>query len=232
LINEKNVSTLINLRSSSVIFNYFCVMESINSFENFKSNPELLEKLYSNSFVKKFKQGDIILNESSIIRSIPIVITGSLKVMRTDDDGREILLYYIKEGESCIMSFLGGLHQDVSKIKAEVEEDAEILFLPVDKLILFIKEFPQWLEYIFKLYHKRFEELLEVVNEVAFKKVDERLLSLLNKKVELTNSKILIVSHEQLANELATARVVVSRLLKKLEEDGVLKLGRNKIVIL
>ena len=207
-------------------------MESINSFENFKSNPELLEKLYSNSFVKKFKQGDIILNESSIIRSIPIVITGSLKVMRTDDDGREILLYYIKEGESCIMSFLGGLHQDVSKIKAEVEEDAEILFLPVDKLILFIKEFPQWLEYIFKLYHKRFEELLEVVNEVAFKKVDERLLSLLNKKVELTHSKILIVSHEQLANELATARVVVSRLLKKLEEDGVLKLGRNKIVIL
>jgi CRP/FNR family transcriptional regulator len=207
-------------------------MESINSFENFKSNPELLEKLYSNSFVKNFKQGDVILNESSIIRSIPIVITGSIKVMRTDEDGREILLYYIKEGESCIMSFLGGLHQDVSKVRAEVEEDAEVLFLPVDKLILFIKEFPQWLEYIFKLYHKRFEELLEVVNEVAFKKVDERLLSLLNKKVELTNSKILIVSHEQLANELATARVVVSRLLKKLEEDGVLKLGRNKIVIL
>jgi len=207
-------------------------MDSINSFENLKSNPELLEKLYSNSIVKNFKQGDVILNESSIIRAIPIVLTGSIKVMRTDDDGREILLYYIKEGESCIMSFLGGMHQDVSKVKAVVEEDAEVLFLPVDKLTLFIKEFPQWLEYIFKLYHKRFEELLEVVNEVAFKKVDERLLSLLHKKVELTNSKTLIVSHEQLANELATARVVVSRLLKKLEEDGILQLGRNKIIIL
>ena len=207
-------------------------MDSINSFENFKSNPELLEKLYSNSSVKNFKQGDVILNESSIIRSIPIVIEGSIKVLRTDDDGREILLYYIKEGESCIMSFLGGMHQDVSKVKAEVEEDAEVLFLPVDKLTLFIKEFPQWLDYIFKLYHKRFEELLEVINEVTFKKVDERLLSLLHKKVELTNSKTLIVSHEQLANELATARVVVSRLLKKLEEDEILKLGRNKIVIL
>ena len=207
-------------------------MESINSFENFKSNPELLEKLYSNSSVKNFKQGDVILNESSIIRSIPIVIEGSIKVLRTDDDGREILLYYIKEGESCIMSFLGGMHQEVSKVKAEVEEDAEVLFLPVDKLTLFIKEFPQWLDYIFKLYHKRFEELLEVINEVTFKKVDERLLSLLHKKVELTNSKTLIVSHEQLANELATARVVVSRLLKKLEEDEILKLGRNKIVIL
>lgn len=207
-------------------------MDSINSFENLKSNPELLEKLYSNSMVKNFKHGDVILNESSIIRSIPIVLTGSIKVMRTDDDGREILLYYIKEGESCIMSFLGGMHQDVSKVKAAVEEDAEVLFLPVDKLTLFIKEFPQWLEYIFKLYHKRFEELLEVVNEVAFKKVDERLLSLLHKKAELTNSKTLIVSHEQLANELATARVVVSRLLKKLEEDGILQLGRNKIIIL
>ena len=207
-------------------------MESINSFENFKSNPELLEKLYSNSSVKNFKQGDVILNESSIIRSIPIVIEGSIKVLRTDDDGREILLYYIKEGESCIMSFLGGMHQDVSTVKAEVEEDAEVLFLPVDKLTLFIKEFPQWLDYIFKLYHKRFEELLEVINEVTFKKVDERLLSLLHKKAELTNSKTLIVSHEQLANELATARVVVSRLLKKLEEDDILKLGRNKIVIL
>ena len=207
-------------------------MDSINSFENLTSNPVLLEKLYSNSMVKNFKQGDVILNESSIIRAIPIVLTGSIKVMRTDDDGREILLYYIKEGESCIMSFLGGMHQDVSKVKAAVEEDAEVLFLPVDKLTLFIKEFPQWLEYIFKLYHKRFEELLEVVNEVAFKKVDERLLSLLHKKAELTNSKTLIVSHEQLANELATARVVVSRLLKKLEEDGILQLGRNKIIIL
>ncbi len=207
-------------------------MDSINSFENFKSNPELLEKLYSNSSVKNFKQGDVILNESSIIRSIPIVIEGSIKVLRTDEDGREILLYYIKEGESCIMSFLGGMHQDVSKVKAEVEEDAEVLFLPVDKLTLFIKEYPQWLDYIFKLYHKRFEELLEVINEVTFKKVDERLLSLLHKKVELTNSKTLIVSHEQLANELATARVVVSRLLKKLEEDEILKLGRNKIIIL
>jgi CRP/FNR family transcriptional regulator len=207
-------------------------MDSINSFKNLTSNPELIEKLYSNSMVKNFKQGDVILNESSIIRAIPIVLTGSIKVMRTDDDGREIFLYYIKEGESCIMSFLGGMHQEVSKVKAAVEEDAEVLFLPVDKLTLFIKEFPQWLEYIFKLYHKRFEELLEVVNEVAFKKVDERLLSLLHKKVELTNSKTLIVSHEQLANELATARVVVSRLLKKLEEDGILQLGRNKIIIL
>src|SRR5690606_12725167 len=119
-----------------------------------------------------------------------------------------------------------------SKVKAEVEEDAEILFLPVDKVSLFIKEYPQWLDYIFRLYHKRFEELLEIVNEIAFKKVDERLLNLLRKKADLTQSKTLSITHEQLANELGTVRVVVSRLLKQLEENGTLKLGRNKITMI
>lgn len=130
------------------------------------------------------------------------------------------------------MSFLGGMHNEASKVRAEVEEDAQILFLPIDKVLLFIKEYPEWLDYIFRLYHKRFEELLDVVNAMAFKKVDERLLHLLNKKVELTGSKTISITHEQLANELATARVVVSRLLKQLENNGMVELGRNKITIL
>jgi CRP/FNR family transcriptional regulator len=94
-----------------------------------------------------------------------------------------------------------------------------------------MKEYPQWLEYIFQLYHKRFEELLEIIDAISFKKVDERLWMLLNKKREVSGKMILNVSHEQLANELGTARVVVSRLLKLLEEDGKLKLGRNKITL-
>jgi CRP/FNR family transcriptional regulator len=197
----------------------------------FKVSPELKEKIIENSIVKYFKAGDVILNENASIGSIPIIGSGSIRVLRTDEDGKEILLYYLKAGESCIMSFLGGIHNDTSKVRAEVEEDAKIYFLPINKVILFIKEYPQWLEYIFKLYHKRFEELLEVVNAIAFKKVDERLLLLLKKKSELQNSKIINVSHEQLANELATARVVVSRLLKQLEEEGWVELGRNKIAL-
>jgi CRP/FNR family transcriptional regulator len=94
---------------------------------------------------------------------------------------------------------------------------------------MFIKEYPQWLDYIFRLYHKRFEELLEVINAISFKKIDERLLNLLNKKSELTKSRNIFVTHEQLANELGTARVVVSRLLKQMEDEGFVKLGRNKI---
>lgn len=207
-------------------------MEDLRQITEFKSSPELVEKLYKHSIQKNYEAGSIILNENSHIRSIPIVTKGMMKVIRTEEDGREILLYYIKAGESCIMSFLGGLHNETSKVKAEVEEDAEILFLPMDKVSLFIKEYPQWLDYIFRLYHKRFEELLEIVNAIAFKKVDERMLALLNRKAELTGNKTLNITHEQLANELGTARVVVSRLLKQLEEIGKVKLGRNKITLM
>ena len=161
----------------------------LNDIVEFKSSPLIRQKLSEIGFTKTFSEGEIILNDNSYIKAIPIVTTGSIRVMRTDEDGREILLYYIKAGESCIMSFLGGLHQDTSKIKAIAEEETEILFIPVDKVSLLIKEFPEWLDYIFRLYHKRFEELLEVVNAVAFKKMDERLINFIKKKCEMTQKK-------------------------------------------
>jgi CRP/FNR family transcriptional regulator len=206
-------------------------MEVLEQIAEFKSSPQLIAQLYKYGIHKNYEAGSVILQEQAMIRSIPIVIEGSIKVIRTEDDGKEILLYYIKAGESCIMSFLGGLHQEKSKVRAEVEENAEILFLPVEKVAVLIKEYPQWLDYIFRLYHKRFEELLDIINAISFKKVDERLLSLLQKKVALTGNKTFKITHEQLAAELGTARVVVSRLLKQLEESGVVKLGRNKITI-
>lgn len=207
-------------------------MDQLEQIVEFRTSPELIAKLKQYSTEKMYREGEVILDENSSIRAIPIVTKGTLKVMRTEEDGREILLYYIKAGESCIMSFLGGMHDEKSKVKAEVEEDAEILFLPMEKVSLFINEYPEWLDYIFRLYHKRFEELLEIINAIAFKKMDERLLNLLHKKEELSGSKILSITHEQLANELGTARVVVSRLLKQLEENGNLQLGRNKITLM
>ena len=203
-------------------------MELDNIIE-FKSSPEIRERLRVYGIAKTFAEEDIILNENAYIKAIPIVTRGSIKVMRTDDEGREILLYYIKAGESCIMSFLGGMHHDTSKVKAIADEETEILFIPIEKVSLLIKEYPEWLDYIFRLYHKRFEELLEVVNAVAFKKMDERLLNFIKKKCELAKSQTLYVTHEQLANELGTVRVVVSRLLKQMEDNGLVILGRNKI---
>lgn len=201
----------------------------LDNIAEFKSSPEIKEKLFEYGISKHFSEGEVILSENAYIKAIPIVTSGSIRVMRTDEDGREILLYYIRVGESCIMSFLGGIHNDTSKVKAIAEEESEVLFIPIDKISSLIKEYPEWLDYIFRLYHQRFEELLEVVNAVAFKKLDERLLDFIKKKCELTKSHTLYVTHEQLAGELGTARVVVSRLLKQMEDEGLVKLGRNKI---
>jgi CRP/FNR family transcriptional regulator, anaerobic regulatory protein len=195
------------------------------------TSRRLREKLDELGFTKTFLAGDIVLNEDSYIKAIPIVNHGSLRVMRTDEDGREILLYYIKSGESCIMSFLGGLHNETSKVKVIAEEDTEVLFVPMEKVSLLLKNNPEWLDYIFRMYHKRFEELLEVVNAIAFKKLDERLLDFIRTKADMTFDHTLHITHEQIAIELGTARSVVSRLLKQMEEEGIVHLGRNKIIL-
>ena len=203
----------------------------MNPNNTLKISPELKAKLSELGFQKTFEENEVILRESSYIKAIPIVLQGSLRVMRTEEDGRELLLYYIKAGESCIMSFLGGIHDDTSKINAVAEEKTELLLIPMDKISLLVKDFPEWLDYIFKLYHKRFEELLEVVDAIAFKKLDERILDFVKNKAKLSNSKVINLTHEQIANELGSARVVVSRLLKQLESEGVVELGRNKITL-
>lgn len=204
----------------------------LENIDEFKSSPEIKDRLLEYGITKTFHEGEPVLKENAYIKAIPIIINGSVKVMRTDDEGREILLYYINAGESCIMSFLGGMHHDTSKVKVIADEDSEILFIPIEKVASLIKEFPEWLDYIFRLYHKRFEELLEVINAVAFKKMDERLLDFIKKKVALTKNNTINITHEQIANELGTARVVVSRLLKQLEVNGFVSLGRNKISLL
>jgi CRP/FNR family transcriptional regulator len=192
----------------------------------------LNKEVYASGQVKSFPVNTVILNINAYIKSIPIVISGSIKVIRTDEDGREILLYYIKPGESCIMSFLAGIHNNTSKIKAIVEEDAEVLLIPVNKANEWIKEFPEWTDFIFALYQKRFEELLEVVNAVAFQKVDARLLHLLKQKSSLFQSREIAVTHQQLAGELGITREAVSRVLKQMENDKLILLGRNKISLM
>ena len=192
----------------------------------------LKEEVNAFSELKKFPADAVILQEDSFIKIIPLVLSGSLKVVRADANGHEILLYYITAGESCIMSFLGGVHHEQSKIKAIVEEEAEILLIPVDKASEWVKKFPEWTDFIFKLYHKRFEELLSVVNAIAFQKLDARILHLLEQKSILFNSKEIKVTHQQLSNELGTTREAISRVCKQMENEGLIILSRNKITLL
>lgn len=191
----------------------------------------LEEELRINSQSKTLPAETVLMQSNSYIRSIPVVLSGSMRVIRQDEDGREILLYYIKPGESCIMSFLAGIHEDTSKVKLVVEEDSEVLMLPIAKASEWIKIYAEWADFIFKLYHKRFEDLLDVINAVAFQKLDDRIVTLLRRKAGVYGSKEFSITHQQLAEELGTTREVVSRLLKQMEKQELITLSRNKITL-
>ena len=193
---------------------------------------DLVKEIENSGNLKHFEAGDTIVNMDSYIKHIPVVISGSMKVIRTEEDGREILLYYLRPGESCIVSILAGMKNETSKIKAIVEEDAEIMLIPADKAKEWVRKYPEWTDFIFNLYQKRFEELLEVVNSVAFQKIDTRLLHLIKQKTQLYQSKEISVTHQQLADELGITREATSRVLKQMEKEHLLILYRNKIELL
>lgn len=193
---------------------------------------DLVKEIEDSGNLKHFSAGEAIINMDSYIKNIPVVISGSIKVIRTEEDGREILLYYLTPGESCIVSILAGMKNETSKIKAIVEEDAELMWIPADKAKEWVKKYPDWTDFIFNLYQKRFEELLDVVNSVAFQKIDTRLLHLIKQKTQLYQSKEISVTHQQLADELGITREATSRVLKQMEKDHLLILSRNKIELL
>ncbi len=203
----------------------------IDQLPGLQISKPLLDSLLKEGTVKVLKPNTVIIDENDYIRNVPIVLSGTIKVFKVDEEGREILLYYIKPGESCVMSFLGAMCNGTSKIRAVVEEESKVLILPVTKATELIRSNPAWLEFIFQLYNTRFEELLEVVNAVVFQNMDDRLWELLRKKVALTKSNEITTTHQQLADELGTAREVVSRLLKQLEKKNKIQLGRNRITV-
>jgi CRP/FNR family transcriptional regulator, anaerobic regulatory protein len=207
-------------------------IEKLKKIAEFETSEEFLTDLKRYGVLKTMEQGDILFEENTTIRAIPIILKGSVKVYQSDNELKELLLYYLKEGDTCIMSVLNGLYNENNQLKAVANEKSEVLLLPVEKLGILTKNHPEWISYIFRIYHQRFQELLDVVNAVAFKKMDERLLGYLNKRYELSGEKSIKITHEELANELGTARVVVSRLLKQMESNGLVRLGRNKVVLL
>ena len=193
---------------------------------------DLVKEIEESGNLKHFAAGEVIVNMDSYIKNIPVVVSGSIKVIRTEEDGREILLYYLTPGESCIVSILAGMKNETSKIKAIVEEDAELMLIPADKAKEWVKNYPDWTDFIFNLYQKRFEELLDVVNSVAFQKIDTRLLHLIKQKTQLYQSKEISVTQQQLADELGITREATSRVLKQMEKEHLVKLSRNKIELL
>lgn len=178
------------------------------------------------------KPGDIILEIGQTVRFMPIILTGTVKIVRLDDEGRELLLYYIQANESCAMTFTCCMQQQSSEIRAVAEDDVEMLLIPISLMDEWLVRYPSWKSFVMKTIRNRFNELLKTIDQIAFQKLDERLVHYLKEKSKATGSSLVNLSHEQIAAELATSRVVISRLLKKLENDQKVLLYRNQIKLL
>lgn len=194
--------------------------------------PELLAEIESYGQLKTAHDEDVILNYGDIVRNMPLVLSGTIKVLRQNDQGQELLLYFINPLESCAMTFTCCMQQFPSEIKAVAEGDVEFISLPVRLMDEWLVKYPTWKSFVMKTIRTRFTELLNTLDQVAFMKMDERLENYLRTRSEKSGSRVINVSHEEIAQDLASSRVVISRLLKKMENDGRLLLYRNQIKLL
>lgn len=202
--------------------------------EQFKTlfEPELVKALDKHARLKEVKAGETILDLGQMVREIPIILSGSVKVSRIDEDGKELLLYYVNPNESCAMTFTCCMQQYPSEIKAVAEEDVTMLTIPITFMDEWLVKYPTWKSFVMRTIRNRFHEMLNVIDQIAFQKLDERLVYYLKEKSKVTGSTLINLSHEQIAAELATTRVVISRLLKALENDKRVLLYRNQIKLL
>ncbi len=192
----------------------------------------LLEQISEHSQVKEVAAGDVIVRTGQHLSSAFLVIRGAVKIYREGDEGGEFFLYYLQSGQACAMSMSCLRHQEQSQVMGLAVEDSEILMIPMDKVNQWVREFKSWQEFVINSYRSRFEEVLEVLDHVAFRGMDERLEFYLKKESEKNQSPILTISHQHIAHDLNTSREVVSRLLKKMEQRGLLNLQRNHIELL
>jgi CRP/FNR family transcriptional regulator len=206
-------------------------METLTHFDLI-FEPDLIKEILAFGELKQFKEGDVIMDYGKYIRMMPMVIKGSIKVLKKDERGKEILLYYLSSNESCSMAYSCCLEAKKSEVRAIAEEDVELIAIPHNKLDEWLCKFPSWKNYIMRSFNDRFLELLKSIEVIAFYKLDERLIAYLKEKQRLSGSMVIKVSHYLIADELATSRVVISRLLKQLENDGKILLYRNEIKLL
>ena len=201
--------------------------------KNFPSllDTDLVEGIKENAEYRKVDEGDLLMDIGSVIKSIPMIVSGSVKVMREDEDGNELLLYYVQPGETCAMSLTCCMAFKRSEIRAIAQEPVEMLSIPVDYMDEWMK-FRDWRSFVMNTYRMRFEELLEALDSIAFHRMDERVLKYLQEKANSLNTDEIHMSHQEIAVDLNSSREVISRILKQMERKELVKLGRNKILLL
>ena len=194
--------------------------------------PALLQEIQQFGTWQSFKEGDLIMDYGKYIRMMPIIIKGTIKVLRLDENGNEILLYYLSSSESCSMAYSCCIEAKKSEVKAIAEDEVELIAIPHLKLDEWLCAYTSWKNYIMRSFNERFIELLKSIESIAFHKLDERLIAYLKEKQRHTGSSVIKASHYQIADELATSRVVISRLLKQLENSKKIILYRSEIKLL
>ncbi|MBU7570999.1 MAG: Crp/Fnr family transcriptional regulator [Flavobacterium sp.] len=193
-------------------------MKSIKEYLHYLP-AEFIIELEQYGVVKDFTTDTEILREGQYVKLVPLVLEGVVKVF-TRHEKKELLLYYIESGESCIMSFNAGLKNSPSKVFAVAEENTKLLLLPADKLSQWVKDFPSLNELFYNLYDQRYASLLDTINQLLYNRLDQRLYNYLLEMSKQKESKLLTIRHRQIAAELGTVREVISRVMKKLEHDG------------
>jgi len=194
--------------------------------------PELLAEIERYGTLVTLNKGDLLIDVGSTIKQVPLLLNGAIKIVREDKDGDEIVLYFLERGDTCAISFVNCLNHAKSKVRGVAEKKSEAIYIPVKKLEEWLGKYKSWREFVIETYSSRLDEMIEAVDTLAFMKMDERLFKYLSDKVKIMRDTTLNTTHQEIAIDLNTSRVVVSRLLKQLENEHKIILHRNKIEVL
>lgn len=192
----------------------------------------LLNEILQVGTYKEVPEGFKTLEIGSYIKGMPLLISGAIKVLREDKNGDELLLYYLEKGETCSVTMTCCMGQTKSEIRAIAETDAKLIMIPIRKMEEWTSKYKSWRNFVFESYHNRLNEMLHTMDSIAFDNMDQRLLDYLREKSRIKDTKIIESTHQEIAYDLHSSRVVVSRLLKKLENLGSIKLHRNYIEVI
>lgn len=192
---------------------------------------KLLEEMASVAQLRDFKEGDVLIDFGDYIKKMPLLIHGAIKILREDFDGGELLLYFIEKGDTCAMTLACCMGHTKSEIKAEAETEGQVIMIPIEKMEEWLGKYKSWRNYVFTSYNNRLKEMLSAIDNLAFMKMDERLLSYLQEKAKINKSNQIQNTHQEIAYDLHTSRVVISRLLKVLENEGKIRLNRASIEV-
>jgi len=194
--------------------------------------PELREELAIIGRFKMLLPNTSLIDIGQYIKTIPLVISGKIKIYREDEDGNELFLYYLYPGDVCAASLVCTINDKISQVKAITTEETEVITVPIEKMDYLMMNFKSWYQFVVRAYGLRLQELLKTIDSIAFHKMDERLIEYLDKTIEALGTNVIHYTHQEIASEMNTSREVVSRLLKQLEKRGLVRLSRNKIEVI